>query len=128
MLNHLKNGIALAEHFTGDGIITILDNAVKLKAWDDDIIIPHDTVLDIMYNEANKHFDCLSESLQQQLITTTGVLTALYTWRKYKKIYSFDKDLTEILFAQDISNMQIDPDFLKALPFNGLCLDIAINF
>ena len=46
----------------------------------------------------------------------------MYSWRRYKKIYKIDRDLIKLLYKQDISNMPIESEFLKNLPFNGMCI------
>lgn len=44
-------------------------------------------------------------------------ISALYAWRKYKEIYSFDDDLAEILIDQADSGMDIPMPILYQLPY-----------
>lgn len=44
-------------------------------------------------------------------------ISALYAWRKYKEIYSFDEDLAELLMSQGDIQMDIPIDILYQLPY-----------
>lgn len=44
-------------------------------------------------------------------------ISALYAWRKYKEIYSFDDDFAQILMEQGEDDMDIPIDILLQLPY-----------
>lgn len=44
-------------------------------------------------------------------------ISAMYAWRKYKEIYSFDSDLVDMLFEQADDEMDIPIDILKQMPY-----------
>ena len=44
-------------------------------------------------------------------------ISAMYAWRKYKEIYSFDSDLVDLLFEQADDEMDIPIDILKQMPY-----------
>ncbi len=53
--------------------------------------------------------------------------SCLYSWRRYKEIYSFDKDLAELLMNQvsEDDDLLIPMDVLMAMPYP--CIYITIN-
>lgn len=44
-------------------------------------------------------------------------ISAVYAWRKYKEIYSFDSDLVDMLFEQADDELDIPIDILKQMPY-----------
>lgn len=60
-----------------------------------------------------------------QYILDAQILAALFPWRLHKQIYTFDKDMEEMLLSQEMEDLVIPIDILSNLPYR--CIYIKVN-
>lgn len=92
----------------------IADKGTMLPSWDDDCIIPLAGTLAIAEELGGKMIDAVS-------------MAALYAWRQYKEIYSFDEELTLLLTEQVKEDMTIPVEALK-LPYPCIYIQLSSDF
>lgn len=122
LLNMLSTIKYLANKIGIDNVFEKLDHLRKTNnTWSKDVFIPLNVVVEYICADLKIPFN--SENAVK-IIEVAKLITALYTWRYYKKVYSFDKDLVNTIINQDITDMKIDAKFLSSLPSNGMCMYI----
>lgn len=86
--------------------------------WDSRAFCPLDVFRELVYgyNYQNK------KQVQDVYVAS---LCSIYNWKRYKQIYTFDKDFVNILIDSHINDDNIDIDnVIKTLPYNTFYIDI----
>lgn len=71
-------------------------------------------IMKLMYEKKNEPFDN----------TDVATLAALYSWRKYKEIYSFDSDLADMLMCSASDEFTVSISTLLSVPYPALYVQI----
>lgn len=90
-------------------------NGKELK-WDKRCYLPIAGAMAITDNKNKSHAEDIIDAQS---------LTALFPWRLHKQIYSFDKDMEELLIEQSLADLVIPVDILNNLPYP--CIYIKTN-
>lgn len=90
------------------------DKGKELPDWDDRCYIPINATLAIMdlYRGKNPNF-----------YRFPALLAAIAAWRRFKPIYTFDKDLFDLL-TSETDDIIIPMDVLQNLPYDCLYIDV----
>lgn len=92
-----------------------LMNGKELR-WDKRCYLPTSEAFKITKNKNNSFTEDLCDA---------RILEALFPWRIHKQIYSFDKDMEELLIKQSLADLIIPIDILSNLPYP--CIYIKTN-
>lgn len=71
-------------------------------------------IMQLLYKQKNEPFDN----------TDVATLEALYSWRKYKEIYSFDSDLANMLMASASDEFKIPMSAMLSVPYPAFYVQI----
>ncbi len=91
------------------------DRGIHVPMWDDICYIPINATLSI----ASLYRDC-------NINVFPSVLAATAAWRRYKQIYSFNKDLLDLLFAQ-ADDIVVPVEILYQLPYDCIYISVDCN-